>query len=850
MNLFENPQSIVRETNMDRLISTMNYWTRIPAFFPRTFLLVVVMLVYPHEGHAGKIHDVSWLKTYELYKDVPCLSEDELEYGREIITGLSYNSKRIFRQMCQMPGIDFENSKKAWESLLSLQLSYEQVLSFELWSELGGVTIELALTALPEIQSLSYEAGKSFRRYCSLPRITPDHALKTIPLLNRLDDAQNQAVQRLFAIEDINAEQALDGLGAIALLHKNKARAAEAFAGIKGMNIETMNDALPLTKVLNQDDAWNAGTLFFNDSMTPDEAWFWLTGYFANPTKVQEKQFHKLSTKRKETLIKAFYDGGEELIWKINNLHAVTDRFGFEISNHELKNYSVKQIQNRFEALSPQVKSRFGNNFYRSGNKNTKTAILKKATSAERSETAHRLTSANIYALLSQGSELYDSSFRNILVPVLKKYVENFFANNLLVFIHATDPGNSLVSNFIVSLAQKGKLTTFFPDNSREQEQILDLVAQSAFKNEDSIILFSATFMYLLEVLEPSARTFLINKMSQQADNGTATYAKLITVILQYYLQENPQLLSATDKTIITRLVVRHGAINLHRYLATPFDQWKADGTLNSISVFHPDDDGRDSFLSNAGMLLKSGYVIKLSEQFTVDHLNEKLRKEVDGLIRIALKKPTKGLPRLFSSMQRNHFSVSFVRNVGGLTINHSAFVYSGEKNQEKLIERFILSGTEMFAQRGHSYWRSEQITDPMTKLLNDGRLNDKNLEAKQRFLSLGSCGGVKAYTRLSKMFLGHVDILATIGTGLAVINDPYNKSFFEIIAKNPSTISWKDMTNKLAFIFKGGHGRDYLQPGSLPAILHKIIDEEGKPETEKPSGEDVLSRAGDTVNS
>ena len=219
-------------------------------------------------------------------------------------------------------------------------------------------------------------------------------------------------------------------------------------------------------------------------------------------------------------------------------------------------------------------------------------------------------------------------------------------------------------------------------------------------------------------------------------------------------------------------------------------------------------------------------------------------------MVRLAMKQPTKVLPRLFSSMRRNHFSISFVRNVGGLTINHSAFVYSGEKNQEKLIERFILSGAEMFAQRGHSYWRSEQITDPMTKLLNDGRLKNENLEAKQRFLSLGSCGGVKAYTRLSKMFLGHVDILATIGTGLAVINDPYNKSFFEVIAKNPSTISWKDMANQLAFIFQGGHGRDYLQPGSLPAILHKIIDEAEKAETEKPASDNVLSRAGESVNS
>ena len=140
---------------------------------------------------------------------------------------------------------------------------------------------------------------------------------------------------------------------------------------------------------------------------------------------------------------------------------------------------------------------------------------------------------------------------------------------------------------------------------------------------------------------------------------------------------------------------------------------------------------------------------------------------------------------------------------------------------------RFILGGTEMFAQRGHSYWRSEQITDPLDKLFKNGRLTDANLQAKQRFLSLGSCGGVKSYTHLNQMFKGHVDILATIGTGLANINDPYNKNFFEVIAGKPSSISWKDVAGELAFIFQSGQGRDYLQPGSLPAIMHKILDEE-----------------------
>jgi MFS family permease len=68
---------------------------------------------------------------------------------------------------------------------------------------------------------------------------------------------------------------------------------------------------------------------------------------------------------------------------------------------------------------------------------------------------------------------------------------------------------------------------------------------------------------------------------------------------------------------------------------------------------------------------------------------------------------------------------------------------------------------------------------------------------------------------------------LSAIGTGMAVINDPYNRNFFEVIASNPATITWKDLAEKSAFIFAGGRGRDYLQPGSLTAILHKILDEE-----------------------
>lgn len=791
-------------------------------------LALALTLVSPLGASANRIYDASWQRTYELYRDVPCLTQEELDFGAQVILGLDYNSRRVFRKMCGMKGIDFSTSREAWSALISLELSYEQVLCFESWSTVGGIDIDLAITALPEIKSLTYEAGRSFRLYTILPGVSPLHALKTIPLLNRLDDARNHAIQGLLTVREITAAEALEGIAVIAQLDDHQAGAAEAFARIPDMTVEMISDALPLVRQLNQESAWNAGTLFRTARITTDEAWFWLIAYFANPLEMQERQFHSFTDRQKQTILRALYDGGEEIIWKINNLHAVTDRFGLEISNHELLGHSDRHLQERFEMLSPRVKSRFGDRFYQKGaDKGARVAALKEATAAERVETARRLTSANIYALLSQGSELYDSSFRNILVPELKNHVQTSFGNNLLNFLNATDPGNQLVSSFIVSLAQKGKLTTFFPDNPREQQRILDLVAESAFRDEDSIILFSATFMYLLEILEPSARTFLITRMSDHADAGTAAYARLISVILQYYLQEFPHLLSPEDGSKINRLLARHGKINLDRYLATPFHQWKEDGRLSSISVFHPDDDGRDSFLSNARMLLAGGYGLVMSDQFTVSSLSDSMQQTVMGLISSAQHKPANGLAVLFRSMREYHFAVAFERTLNGVLISHAASVYSDDKNQEKLMERFILSGAEMFAQRGHSYWRSEQMTDPLEKLLQDGRVTEKDLQAKQRFLSLGSCGGVKAYTRLNQLFQGHVDILATIGTGLAVINDPYNKNFFEVVAGNPAAITWKDMESALAFIFRNGHGRDYLQPGSLPAILHKILDEE-----------------------
>lgn len=770
--------------------------------------------------------DIVVQKTMMSFSRIPDLSERELEYGRQIIEQMNYNSQRITRQISVLPGANFAGCKEIWDELESKKVTYDQILAFEEWTKLPDANMPLAVEVLGKIRDLTREEVKCLRAFLTIQGQRADAILPLIPQIVAMKVSGNFAARKMFTVRGLTVEPALNNLGFIEKFTDKQAWAYAAFAEAKRMDAETVIDALPLFQQLRDDAAWNMRTLMKKDKLNRNAAWRWLISYFAHPVHVQENQYYRYDPRERTQLLAAFYAAGEELIWKINSLHAVSDDNGMEISSAGLQAMSGKEIQGLFARLSQKTKVNYGGHFidaYKAGKKDSMIRILRKATTADRTQVSEDLTSANIYALLAQGSELYDSSFRDILVPVLGKRIKKKYRNNLLVFLKATDPSNLLVSNFIVSLAQKGKLTAFFPREAVEQEKILDLVAASAFKDEDSILLFSATFRHLLKVLDPDVRYYLIQKMVL-ADNGRGSFSKLITVILQYYLQEYPDLLNAPSRQLIRQTVDRNGAVDLKKYLRTPFEEWKKDKRLGSISVFHPDDDGRKSFVSNAQTLLTHGYSMVFSEQYT-PHQDA----AVQELSRRAIRQAGSGhgLEALFDTMRRNPFAVAFVQKVNGILISHSVYVYADEAAQEQLMKRFLQGDDEMFAQRGHSYWRSEQITDPLEKLKEDKQITADDLTRRQRFFSLGSCGGVKAYTKLTRMFLGHIDILATIGTGMAIINDPYNRNFFETVAKNSSAITWEDMAAKSSFIFANGRGQDYLQPGCLTAILHKILDED-----------------------
>ena len=781
-------------------------------------LLLTVLLASPGPAaHAATslANEASARQTMEIFQTIPGLTGQQLEQGRAVIGGMHYNAQRVFRKVCALPGVTFAQAQQVADRLQRDRFTFEQVQAFESLTSLSGADITTGIAGLDTVRSLSFSASRAFRSYTGISGVTVTQALAAIPLLNNLDEAHIKAARALFAVQGMQVDTAHKALNSLNRMRINQARAVETFAAVPGMDTNTLLSGMEIIQKLRSEDAWNARWLFTDTSLTPREAWDWLIGYFTLPSGSQEARYDQLTSRQKTTLLKGLYGGGEEVVWKINNLHAVTDHNGYEFPAAVLGGFSRQRLQELFNRLAPSVQARFRAQFA-SGNG---VAVLRQATSAGRVQAARDLTTANAYAVMALGSDLYDSSFRDILVPVMQERINSRSNGDLLHFLRNIDPENQLVSDFIVSCAQKGKLTVFFPTDGQKQKEILNLVAASAFSNEDSILLFSATLTHLLQVLAPDARSHLITLMARQTETGNPVFAKLIGVILQYYLQTYPELLGPPDRNLISRLLVRHGAVNLEKYQVTPFAEWKQDGRIGSVSMYHPDDDGRQSFASNGNLLLKNGYRLSASRQYTPRGATAGLDQEVQRY-------GAGGLGSLFSAMRQRHFAVAFTKQVNGITIVHTQFVYTDKNNQAEMLRRFIKSGDEMLAQRGHSYWRSEQIIEPLGDLLKENQVTEDDLRAKQRFLSLGSCGGVKVYTSLTRLFAGSVDILATIGTGLAMINDPYNKSFFEIIATNPSSISWKVVARDTAFIFQGGRGQDYLQPGSLTAILHKILDE------------------------
>ncbi len=791
-------------------------------------LLLITALLLSGAGTAGaSIQDTAYEKTLAVFKKLPGLTTEKLQANEKLLRSLSYTHLRAFRAFCNLPGMKAEEAVEILRRLPQEKIQYEHIPLLERLARLDGTSALLCWQLLARLKSVSYVSSRALAGLADIQELSATELFRLIDRVEPLNEPGRWAAGALFKVPRITGAEVSRGLALIERLTERQRWAAEQHCKIKGITAEETLRDMGLLHALTDSDAWNARGLFMLPGMTPKLAGSWLTDYFSIPDREREDRFQRMAVEDKALLLKVFAAASDYPLWRINNLHDITDSFGQEISGGTLAGYSGNGLNGLFQRLQLAVQRSHAHEMSRSlraGNHSATITVLRRATAAARKQTAVDLTSANIYVLLAHSGDLYDSSFRDILVPVLKQRLAGTFGDDLLSFLLATDPGNLFTSDFIASLAQRGKLTVFFPQDAEKQQQVLDLVGRSALQNEFSLILFSATFTKLLETITPAARSSLLSLLLDAGHSKNSLLSRQVRVILQYFHHEHPALLPAAETLRIRKMLKEFGTIDLGQYARTPFHEWKSDGQLKSLSVFQSDDDGRTSYLTNCQTLIAGGYRPEISQTYRLDGLDSNVLRAAQPLVAGLSRKPG-GLTRLLQLSANHPLVVDWVRTVGGLRLAHSVFIYQGKATQQQLIKQFLKGDNEMFAQRGHSYWRREQLIDPIRDLLESGAVSALDLARKQRFLSIGSCGGIRAYTDLNRLFHNHVDILATIGTGKSSINNPYNQQFFEIIARNSAMLSWQEVARSSATIFIRNLGEDYIQPGSLPAILHKIMD-------------------------
>ena len=789
-------------------------------------LALVFFLCVPVLAQA-RIPDKGYSKTLEAFSRVACEDESLFEFNRGLIRALNYTNKRALRAFAQLDDISADELVAAIRRLVTEEISFDNLLLLEQFVTLDGADAHMSWQFLEKLGDLDYSRGRIMTAFELLDVVTASELLVYTDRIKAMNEPAGWALKAFLLLPGQSRESIAHAMALLERMNEKQQWAVEECCKINEMNAYRALEVIALLGRLSRTDVWNARGLF-KQGISPEEALYWVENYFSESLEDKEWLFFALPAKEKALLLKGLAEASDYLTWKINDLHSVTDLLGREISAAALNRRSASGVETLWDRLDWKVRGQYKDSFYAalgSGKKGTAITVLRKATSKARVQAAYDISTANIYILLSKGSELYDSSFRDILVPVLKDRMDKRFRANLLQFLLDADPENNHVSDFIISLAQRGKLAMFFPVDHEEQNRVLDLVTESAFQDENSLILFSATFMTLLETIEPGTRTYLIGEMLAAIREQNTVFTTQLRVILQYYLEYYPEFVGEVDKIRIRMMMYEYGAIPLQLYAKPAFAEWKSDGRLSSLSVFHDDDDGRQSYLSNCRFLSKEGYRPRLSASFDLGASPEVVSRAA-GLIRAYSAKPSNTLAALFRLQSRNPLVVDWVKRVNGIEISHSVFLFQGESLQAELLKQYLKGGHEMFAQRGHSYWRTEQLIDPISKLIEDGAVTDADLGSKQRFMSLGSCGGIRAYSELATLFNNNVDILATVGTGKAVVNNPYNEFLFEAVAKANRDLSWDDIAESSARIFKRGLGEDYLQPGSLPAILHKIMDQ------------------------
>jgi len=798
--------------------------------FLQLFMVFTLLLCSSAQG--SQLSKAAASRTQEHLKKVKAISAAEISTYTARINALDYTSSRAIRALLQLPAISPEDLPTLFSLPELVDIPFSAIPLLEYFVGLPGATLTGARTLLSELRGASFVSEQVLAPLPSLKNTTADGAIRVIRRLKQIDptdEAGQWAVRALFSVAAIDADTLLKIVDLIIPLTTAQKRAAENCFLSPHVQPGELAALLDQLSALAETEALNLSGLLAGSSIKGEEIAYWLKNYFTLSAAIRATAYPSFSTADKNLLLTGFGEAAPAIAQRLNNLHGITDNLGQEISAGRLAKLSPTGLHYYLLRLDPVTRNRFGPSMQqalRAGDRAEAIAILRLATQAARRQLARELTCENLYVLLAHGSELFDSSFRDILVPEMVKQISAGYHNNLLVFLETIDPDSLMVADFLTHLAWKGSLTTIFPSEAGAQQQVLKLLAKSALANEQSLLFFAATFTDLLRTLQSPARTTLLELLLQAVQEKNGRFARQVQVILQEYLDHHPQLLSAGDRQNISAMLDRKGRIDLAPYLATPFGQWLADGQLCSLSVFQHDDDGGSSYQANVSHLLRHGYQPAISDEYSPGPVDAGLKRELSAVVKRLHHPDSVGPGTLFRLAARAPVVIVWQKRIGTVALHHFVYVYHGRSAQEQLLKTFLTKGHELFAQRGHSYWRGEQLLLPLARLLERKEITPDLLASQPRFISIGSCGGIRANSELIRRFGNRLDILATVGTGTAAINTPFNTRMLEIVAEQHErvvTLTWQELARLTHTIFATDQGNEYILPGSLPAILYKM---------------------------
>jgi len=795
-------------------------------------VLIVFFMVAAGSVQAGQLSKAAAERTREHLEKIKNITPAEIQSFNNRINNLDYTSSRAIRALMQLPDISTTDLTTIFTLPELKGISYSAVPLLEYYVQLPGATLIGAQELLHELQGVSFVIDQVLTALPSMKKATAGDSMRIIrriKMLDETDEAGLWATRALFSVKGITSDEVLDIMDRIPSLSPAQKRVAEKYFAVKTLVPSAITVLLPQLATLPETEATNLNGFLAANDTKEERVQHWLDIYFSLPTATREAIYPSLSPSDKNQLLRGLGEAAPTIAERLNNLHGISDNLGQEIGSARLARMSAGGFWQLFSRLDPVTRGHYTYSMQRAletGNRSQVVALLTRATAAARRQLARDLTMENMYVLLAHGSELFDSSFRDILVPQMIEKIRLRYHGNLLTFLVAIDPDALFVSDFLTHLAWKGCLTIFFPKEAEHQQEILSILARSALGNEESLLFFAATFTELLQTLQPQARTTLLDMLQLVAQKKGTRFARQVRVILQEYLDHHPQLLSNENRKTISAMLDHQGRIDLSPYLATPFAEWLVDGRLSSLSVFQQDDDGAASYHANGIYLLQHGYQPTLSEEYTPGPGDAKHLAEISHLLVRIHYSGAHNLNNLFRLAAKTPVVVRWVKQIGGVELNHFVYVYQGKSAQERLLKTFLNKGHELFAQRGHSYWRGQQLLQPLERLIERHEIPPELLTDRPRFISIGSCGGIRVFRELTSIFGDRLDLLATVGTGTSTINTPYNTRLLEIIAEHQNQqppLTWQDIARRTDNIFTTAAGGEYIRPGSLPAILYKM---------------------------